>query len=70
MRMMTHNNQILIATERERWLKLHLEGGMTINQGSSPKVEIFQRYPASLEKQLSAMWLRPNHSLADCSQDS
>lgn len=27
---MTHNTQLLIATERERWLKLHLEGGMTI----------------------------------------
>jgi len=31
MKDMTHNNQILIATERERWLKLHLEGGLTIS---------------------------------------
>ena len=30
MERMTHNTQLLIATERERWLKLHLEGGMTI----------------------------------------
>lgn len=29
---MTHNTQILIATERERWLKLHLEGGLTITE--------------------------------------
>lgn len=28
---MTHNNQILIATERERWLKLHLAGGLSIS---------------------------------------
>lgn len=28
---MTHNNQILIATERERWLKLHLEGGLSVS---------------------------------------
>jgi transposase InsO family protein len=27
---MTHNTQVLIATERERWLKLHLEGGTSI----------------------------------------
>lgn len=27
---MTHNIQDLIASERERWLKLHLEGGLTI----------------------------------------
>lgn len=27
---MTHNTQILIATERERWLKLHLDSGLTI----------------------------------------
>jgi transposase InsO family protein len=30
MEVMTHNTQLLIATERERWLKLHLEGGMSI----------------------------------------
>lgn len=29
---MTHNTQILIATERERWLKLHLGGGLTIKE--------------------------------------
>lgn len=29
---MTHNNQILISTERERRLKLYLEGGMTIKE--------------------------------------
>lgn len=29
---MTHNTQLLIATERERWLKLHLEGGLTIKR--------------------------------------
>lgn len=29
---MTHNPQILIATERERWLLLHLEGGLTIKE--------------------------------------
>ncbi|MEK7493851.1 MAG: helix-turn-helix domain-containing protein [Patescibacteria group bacterium] len=27
---MTHNLQDLIASERERWLKLHLEGGLTM----------------------------------------
>ena len=27
---MTHNAQLLIATERERWLKLHSEGGLPI----------------------------------------
>jgi transposase len=30
MESMTHNTQLLIATERERWLKLHLEGGLTV----------------------------------------
>ncbi len=30
MKDMTHNTQVLIATERERWLKLHLEGGLTM----------------------------------------
>lgn len=30
MRDMTHNTQVLIATERERWLKLHLEGGLSM----------------------------------------
>jgi len=29
---MTHNTQLLIATERERWLKLHLEGDVTITE--------------------------------------
>jgi transposase InsO family protein len=29
---MTHNTQLLIATEKERWLKLHLEGGLTITE--------------------------------------
>ena len=29
---MTHNTQILIATERERWLKLHLDGSLTIKE--------------------------------------
>lgn len=29
---MTHNNDILIATERERWLKLHLEGKISITE--------------------------------------
>jgi len=29
---MTHDTQLLIATERERWLKLHLKGGMTITE--------------------------------------
>lgn len=32
MGVMTHNTQLLIATERERWLKLHLQGGMTITE--------------------------------------
>jgi transposase len=32
MEVMTHNNQMLIATERERWLRLHLEGGLTIKE--------------------------------------
>ena len=27
---MNHNNEILIVTEKERWLKLHLEGGLSI----------------------------------------
>jgi transposase InsO family protein len=27
---MTHNTEVLIATERERWLKLHLEGGLSM----------------------------------------
>lgn len=31
MRDMIHNTQLLIATERERWLKLHLEGGLNIS---------------------------------------
>src|ERR1700751_3612826 len=35
MRDMTHNTQLLIATERERWLKLHLEGGLTITELSN-----------------------------------
>lgn len=30
MRDMTHNTQALIASERERWLKLHLEGSLTM----------------------------------------
>lgn len=30
MKDMTHNTQVLIATERERWLKLHFEGGLTM----------------------------------------
>jgi transposase InsO family protein len=29
---MTHNTEVLIATERERWLKLHLEGGLSVRQ--------------------------------------
>lgn len=29
---MTHNTQLLIATERERWLELHLEGGLSIKE--------------------------------------
>ncbi len=32
MERMTHNTQLLIATERERWLKLHLEDGLTITE--------------------------------------
>ena len=32
MGVMTHNTQLLIATERERWLNLHLHGGMTITE--------------------------------------
>ena len=32
---MTHNTQLLIATERERWLKLHLDGGLTITELSN-----------------------------------
>jgi transposase InsO family protein len=27
---MTHNTEVLIATERERWLRLHLEGGLSV----------------------------------------
>jgi transposase InsO family protein len=30
MKDMTHNTQALIASERERWLKLHFEGGLTM----------------------------------------
>lgn len=30
MEYMTHNTEVLIATERERWLKLHLEGELTV----------------------------------------
>lgn len=30
MKDMTHNTQLLIATERERWLRLHLEGNISI----------------------------------------
>lgn len=29
---MTHNNEVLIVTERERWLKLHLEGGLSVKE--------------------------------------
>lgn len=29
---MTHNTQLLIATEKERWLRLHLEDGFTIKE--------------------------------------
>ena len=29
---MTHNTQRLIATERERWLKLHIQDGLTITE--------------------------------------
>lgn len=32
MKVMTHNTQLLIATERERWLKLHLQGGISIKE--------------------------------------
>src|SRR3974390_369949 len=32
MKDMTHNTDLLIATERERWLKLHLEGGLTMTE--------------------------------------
>lgn len=32
MELMTHDTQLLIATERERWLKLHLEGGFSIKE--------------------------------------
>lgn len=32
MEVMTHNTQLLIATKRERWLKLHLEGGFSIKE--------------------------------------
>jgi len=32
MEVMTHNTQLLIATERERWLKLHIEGGISIKE--------------------------------------
>jgi len=32
MEVMIHNTQLLIATERERWLRLHLEGGLTITE--------------------------------------
>ena len=32
MEAMTHNTQILIATERERWLKLHLDSGLTVKE--------------------------------------
>lgn len=32
MKVMTHNTQLLIATERERWLKLHLQGGFSIKE--------------------------------------
>lgn len=31
MKDMTHNTQLLIASERERWLKLHLEGDLNIS---------------------------------------
>ena len=30
MKDMTHNTEVLIASERERWLKLHLEGGLSM----------------------------------------
>lgn len=32
MKHMIHNAQVLIATERERWLKLHLEDGISISE--------------------------------------
>ena len=32
MKDMTHNAQVLIASERERWLTLHLEGGLTMTE--------------------------------------
>ena len=32
MSVMTHNLQDLIASERERWLKLHLEGGLSMTE--------------------------------------
>ena len=32
MKDMNHNTQILIATERERWLKLHLESGLSVSE--------------------------------------
>jgi len=32
MEVMTHNTQILIATERERWLRLHLKDSMSISE--------------------------------------
>ena len=35
MGIMIHNTQLLIATERERWLKLHIEAGLTIMELSS-----------------------------------
>lgn len=41
MELMTHNTQLLIATERERWLKLHLEAGMTVKELS--KRSMFSR---------------------------
>jgi transposase InsO family protein len=35
MKDMIHNTQILIATERERWLNLHLKGGLTVKELSN-----------------------------------
>lgn len=32
MEVMTHDTQLLIATERERWLKLHFQGGFSIKE--------------------------------------
>lgn len=32
MQYMTHNTELLIATERERWLRLHLDGGLSISE--------------------------------------